>query len=233
VKKGLTLIAIGLIVVGVIAMSSAFGHGSFHGLNFAFGVERGSGKLETETRSVESFSRIESNIGADIIVHVGAPQKVTLTIDDNLLDNITTKVHGQTLEISSRKSFSVERDCRLEIWIPTLEGFSSNGSGDVEVHDLKGGDFSYELSGSGNFTAYGSVDRLDVQLNGSGNVDTRKLTAEDVEVSINGSGDAVVSAKGSLNIEINGSGNVSYFGNPEQIHQDVSGSGSIEKLKSI
>lgn len=232
-KKGLTLVAVGLIVVGVLAMSSALGRGSFHGLSFAVGSEKGSGKLETETRSVASFNRVESNLGLNLIVHIGEPQKVTVTIDDNLMDNLKTEVHGKTLVISSRKSFSSDRDCTVEITVPELRGISSNGSGDVEVHEFKGGDFAFDLSGSGNFNATGKVDRLTIEINGSGSVDTRQLSADDVEVSINGSGDATVAAKNSLDIEVNGSGSVSYQGNPEHLHQSISGSGSVEKLKSI
>jgi hypothetical protein len=233
VKKGLSLIAIGMIVVGILAMSSAFGHGFFHSFGFVIGSEKGSGKLDTETRTVASFNRIESNLGVNVIVHIGEPQKVTVTIDDNLMDLLKTEVHGRTLEISARKSYSTKQDCTVEVTVPELEGISSNGSGDVEVHDLNGGDFAYDLSGSGNFSAWGKVDRLNIEINGSGNVDTRQLNADDVEVSINGSGDATVAAKNSLDIEVNGSGSVSYQGNPEHIHQSISGSGSIEKLKSI
>jgi hypothetical protein len=232
VKKGLTLIAIGLIVVGLLAMTSAFGHGFFHSLSFAADSERGSGNLTTETRTVGSFDRIETNLGVNLIVHIGEPQKLAVTIDDNLMALLKTEVHGHTLKISTRSSFSTKKDCTVEITVPALEAISSNGSGNIEVHDLKGGDFSFDLSGSGNFNAWGKVDKLSIQVNGSGSVNTRELNADDVDVEINGSGDATVAAKNSLDIEVNGSGSVSYQGNPEHIHQSVSGSGSVEKLKS-
>lgn len=232
-KTGLTVIAVGMIAVGLLAVSAGFARGGFHHWSFDVTSEHGSGKLTTEDRSVPSFTRIESNLGLNLIVHIGEPQKVSLTIDDNLVDNIKTQVHDGVLEISSRHSFSTKHDATVEITMPAIESVTSNGSGNTEIHDLKGDKFSFDLAGSGNFSANGTIEQLSIEINGSGSADTRLLSAKNVDVSISGSGEATVAAKNSLNVDISGSGSVSYLGSPEHVHQSISGSGSVEKMNSI
>jgi hypothetical protein len=234
-KLGLTLLAIGLVIIGSIGLASAIAgtHGRSHNWMVSWNGEKGSGKIETETRSVGEFDRIQIDLGANVRVHVGEPQKLTIAIDDNLLDNVTTTVHARTLEISSRKSFSTDNDCTAEIWVPSLESIECNGSGEIEVRGLNGDNFSYELNGSGDFNAYGKVDQLDISVNGSGNVDTRRLVAQEAKIDISGSGDVKVNAKKTLDVEISGSGSLEYVGTPEHISQSISGSGSVDQGKSI
>jgi hypothetical protein len=234
-KLGLTLLAIGLVAIGTIGLASAIAGTSTHSHSWFAGWngEKGSGKMETETRSVGDFNRIVIDLGANLTVHVGEPQKMTVAIDDNLLDNVTTSVHGHTLEISSHKSFSTDNDCVVEIWIPALESIECNGSGEIEVRGLNGDNFTYELNGSGDFNAYGKVDQLDISVNGSGNVDTRRLVAQEARVEISGSGEVKVNAKKALDVDISGSGSLEYVGSPEHISQSITGSGSIDQGKSI
>ena len=234
-KKGLVAIAIVCIVFGTIGLASAIAgtHTHTHTWFAGWDGEKGSGKIETETRTVESFDRIETDLGVNLNIHVGEPLKLTVSIDDNLLDNITTKVHGHTLEISSRKSFSTEQDCAVEIWVPNLESIECNGSGEIVVHGLKADDFSFELNGSSDFSAFGTVSSLHIDVNGSGSVDARRLVADDAKVSISGSGDVQVNAKKALDVDISGSGSLEYLGHPDHIRQSVSGSGSVDQGKSI
>lgn len=188
---------------------------------------KGSGKLTTEERKVENFDRIETYLGAELKIKIGSPQKLTVMVDDNLHDAVRTEVHGSTLIIDSDKSWSSREGCKIEITVPKLEEIEEYGSGYIEVSGLNGGLFSFDLDGSGNFWADGSVDELDVSINGSGNVDTRDLQAKEVYVTINGSGNAEVTALESIDGRVNGSGDITYYGKPEDVSRHVSGSGRI------
>ncbi len=190
---------------------------------------KGSGDIQTETRDVSQFERIKLSGSFDVSVQIGEPQSVKVTFDDNLLDIIMTEVHGRTLRIYSDESFSSRRDCRVEITVAKLEDVSLSGSGNVEIRDLNGGDFSVSVSGSGNIRADGKVDELDISVSGSGDIDARDLQAVDAYVTVSGSGDVDVSASGELSARVSGSGDVAYYGTPERISQRVSGSGSIRK----
>ncbi len=192
-------------------------------------MERGSGRMITEQRDVGAFSRIESNVGADIMVSIGTPQSVSLTYDDNLIDYVTTKVRGGRLVLESSRSFSSSRDCRVKIVVPRLEEVSVGGSGNIEVIELEGDRLAVNIDGSADVTATGAVGELDVEVNGSGDVDTRDLVAGEVSVEINGSGNVSVMARDYLTVTINGSGDVIYTGDPGQVVKRVEGSGRIRK----
>ena len=192
---------------------------------------KGSGDLQSETRDVSEFERIKLSGSFDVSVKVGQPQSLKVTFDDNLLDNVVTKVRGRTLRIYSEDSYSSHYDCRVEITVPKLEDVSLSGSGDIEIRDLDGGDFSVSVSGSGNIRADGKVDELEISVSGSGDIDARDLEAVDAYVTVSGSGDVDVFATGELSARVSGSGDIAYYGSPEHISQHVSGSGDIRKKR--
>ena len=84
---------------------------------FGFGSRgiKGSGDAVTEERDVGSFKRIESSGSADIFVTIGDELSVKVTLDDNLIDLIETKVRGKTLKIDSRENYSTRLGCKIEI----------------------------------------------------------------------------------------------------------------------
>jgi hypothetical protein len=216
--------------LALLATSATAGNWNFFDGKFGSG-QKGSGKLETEERTVEPFTSIDMSIGADLIITIGSPQKLTVTIDDNLLDNIRTRVRGKTLEIESHGSFSTKKNCVIEITVPSLEEIDISGSGEITLKDLDAKEFTFDMSGSGSFEATGKVEQLFIELSGSGEIDTRDLMAQDVEVDISGSGSAVVYAANSLDGDITGSGNIRYINEPEHVSTRVTGSGSIDRAK--
>lgn len=189
--------------------------------------EKGSGTLETETRPLDSFTRIHLESGADITITVGQPQSVKVTIDDNLLDNVITEVRRHTLVIAGKESYSTDKGCRIEITVPTVEYLKISGSGDVDIKEMTGEEFEYLLQGSGDLTMEGKVAYLTIEIAGSGDIDTKRLKAEHVAIEVNGSGDARVYAARSFKGTVSGSGNITVFGNPPHTSAEVFGSGEI------
>jgi hypothetical protein len=187
----------------------------------------GSGKVITQERNVSPFERISSNGPLDVAVRIGSPQKVAVTIDDNLAELVSTEVRGKTLKIEITSPCRSDRNARVEITVPALAGFSNSGSGDVNLMGLEGESFEYEIAGSGDLQASGKMGSLDVSIKGSGDVDARDLDAGSVKVSIMGSGDAVVHAAESLDASIMGSGDVTCYGKPAHVEKHVMGSGEI------
>ncbi len=190
---------------------------------------KGSGEVATQAREVGTFDRIRSSGSFDVNVTIGPQQKVTVSFDDNLIDLVMTEVKGRTLQIYSDGSFSSHKSCRIEITVPSLEAVVVSGSGDIYVRGLKGAEFSYEISGSGDATLIGEVDEVDIEVSGSGEVDARELKAKRAYVEIAGSGDVQVWASDLLDGSIAGSGDIAYYGDPAEVNRDVAGSGNIRK----
>ena len=223
-RKGVLAIVVGALVL--LASIPSYADGFFNMFGHS---EKGSGDMKTVELNLPPFTEIRSSGSFDIHVKVGGEQKVTMTFDDNLIDNIETEVTGHTLHIGTKESFSSERGCHFEITVPSLERIKLSGSGDIEVENLDEDHFEYSVSGSGSLRAAGKVSDLDVRVAGSGDVDTKDLVAENASVRISGSGDVRVRVTDSFDGSISGSGSIYYYGNPAHASTSISGSGSIRK----
>ncbi|MBU8932674.1 MAG: DUF2807 domain-containing protein [candidate division Zixibacteria bacterium] len=192
---------------------------------------RGSGDLVSEDRDVKAFSKIRTSGSYDIVVVVGREQSIKVTFDDNLIDIIETDVKGRTLRIYSDESYRTRRDCLIEITVPELKGFVAKGSGDIEIRNMDGEFFEFDLKGSGDIEMEGMIDELEINLAGSGDIDARDLIARDAIVVIKGSGDIRVHATEILDAAIYGSGDIDYYGKPDDVSKHVAGSGNIKRRK--
>jgi hypothetical protein len=188
---------------------------------------RGSGVSKTESRAVGSFSKIDLAGSPDVEVAVGPATSVSVTADDNILSNIDTTVSGDTLSINSKGSYNTRIGVKVNISVPMLEGVSVSGSGDIHVTGLTAGDMDAGVTGSGDVTLSGVVDRLSGQITGSGDLRAGDLAAKHVRVKVTGSGDATIRATEELDASVTGSGDVHYSGNPPQVRKNVTGSGDI------
>ncbi|HVP07321.1 MAG TPA: head GIN domain-containing protein [Candidatus Acidoferrum sp.] len=223
-----------VVTIAALLVLASFATADDHGfLSALFGGHsvHGSGVMKSDERDLGPFDKIDLEGGFDLKITIGQPQKVVLTIDDNLIDYIKTRVHGKTLQIFSDHSYSSDHGGKIAITVPSLEAVSSAGSGTVTISGLSGEKFEYSLAGSGDLIADGKVVNLDISVDGSGNVDTRELDADRVEVVINGSGDVKVKALKQLNGTVNGSGDIEYSGDPEDVTHHVSGSGTITQSR--
>ena len=180
---------------------------------FSFGSrsERGSGDIVTEEREVGPFERIRLECSADLVVTIGEQTSVTVTTDDNLQDYIITEVISRrTLLIDSDGSYRARRSVLVEITVPQLSLLEVDGSGDVEIIDLKADAFEVELDGSGDIEFGGEIKELEISLNGSGGITIDDLISE------------------TINIELRGSGDIEMRGQTEMLELSLRGSGDID-----
>jgi len=236
-------LTIATIALGITLMGSSAVAGNW----WSSGV-RGSGDIVTEERDVKPFDRIESFDACDLYIKIGSPQSVKVVVDDNIQELIETKVRGKVLHIESIENYRTRRGCRVEITVPELTQVTSSGSGDVELMDLdterfeikiKGsGDFfisgkteqmSVRISGSGDGTLDGETGDLEISISGSGELNARDLQAQNAYASVSGSGSIKVNVKDELEARVSGSGDIVYYGKPEYVDTNVSGSGRIRR----
>ena len=159
---------------------------------------------------------------------IGPEPRVEITGDDNIVPLITSDVHGDRLEIGTRKSFRPSVHLIARITVPRLTGIGLIGSGDITAHGVQSDRLGVTLSGSGTIRADGTAHEARVELTGSGTVALDQLAAERAAVTVSGSGDVAVAAGKALDVTITGSGDVTYRGDPE-LKKQVTGSGSVKK----
>lgn len=191
---------------------------------------RGSGTALTQSRDVEPFESIEIGGAFELIVHVdpSATQRVEVSGDDNIVPEVTTKVSAGELDVQIENGIVRPKlDLRVEIWVPSLTKLEASGASDITIEGLHGESFELDLSGASETNLRGAVDRFEVDSSGASDLDARELHAKVVALELSGAGNAEVWASDRLDADVSGAGNVHYFGDPKEVHEDVSGAGSI------
>jgi hypothetical protein len=209
---------------------------------------RGSGVSKSETREVGSFERVEIGIPVEIVIVKGDECTLELTMDENLLEHVTTTVENGRLRVASDQNLGIKSPAVLKLTSPTLTYVSLVGSVNGTIEELNGvlaeldiaGSSTIELGvqaeklsvgivGAGKVIAKGTCKELEVSISGSGSVRSEETTCSDASISIAGSGTVFVNAANSLDVSIAGSGDVRYRGQPT-LQQSVAGSGKISRL---
>ena len=216
----------------------------------AYECEAGSGKLASETRSVEPFHSVDSLISGDIFIEQGSGSSLKIEAEDNILPLLETSVENGVLVIRPEKCIRPLKPIKVYAGMDEVRSLSLSGSGDIRgttpidsenlgLAIIGSGDIEMEVnadslksrvSGSGDILLEGDATTHEIEIDGSGDVDALGLRTEVTRVKNYGSGDAKVYADRELDIEIGGSGTVFYWGEPEEFNTRVSGSGKVEKL---
>jgi hypothetical protein len=163
----------------------------------------------------------------DVDVTIGPEQSVRVTSDDNLVEFVRTDVRGGELTIERDRNLRTRVKTGVSIVVPAIKAFRLSGSGDVRIHGLNEDAFEIVVIGSGDLEVDGRTDSLSINISGSGDVNADDLRSNATVVRIDGSGDADVYATDSLDVSISGSGGVDYRGDPDDISENVFGSGRI------
>jgi hypothetical protein len=118
------------------------------GLDFDGPAIDGSGRIASETRTVQEFDRITIGGAFDVEVTVGPAVSVTLTGDDNLLPLVGTEVRGATLHVEPERDLDPTDDIHVRITTPRLRGLSTSGSSEVRATGIRSPAFEAQVSGS-------------------------------------------------------------------------------------
>jgi hypothetical protein len=204
--------------------------------------------LARETRAVAGFDRILLRSVGDLVIDEGATESFTAEAERKVLANLRTRVDGGTLVIELVGSVSTRLPIRYRVTVKQLRGFASEGSNETTINRLKTAQLDLRLSGSGTINAgaltarsvtvksegsgdiklAGSADELRVAMDGAGEFDGAKLATARASVAIAGASSVRVRASESLDVDLSGSGEVTYYGSP-RVRQSITGAGSVTK----
>lgn len=225
------------------------------GLSSCVGIylcTEGSGRIAKQTYELPNFKNIISDVSAKIFIIQDSTSKIEIETDDNLLDAIIVDVNNEVLTLTSEKGLC-PRKLEISLTSPSYNNIEINGSsdviaqtpiisddfsikidnsGDVQIDSIKAQIVRIKVNGSGDIRFGGISNILNATINGSGDLNASKLTAKSVEVKINGSGDVYVHSIEKLYININGSGNVFYSGNPTFSDISILGSGVAKRINN-
>ncbi len=187
----------------------------------------GSGVVKTQERPLKDFNVVESKGSIDVDIKFGPQYAVVVEADDNLFDLIRTEIHGDSLVVDSKGSWSTHHNTTVHITTPKLLALGIQGSGDAKILDYSGEKLGVKIQGSGDVVGNGSTKNLHLVIEGSGDADFSKLEADAVQVRVDGSGEAKVKAAKSIEATIHGSGDVSWSGDATKVDSQIYGSGEL------
>jgi hypothetical protein len=207
VAGGLALIGTLAVVIGVLASHDSRGAAEPSSIT-------GSGISITDERELAPFSSVELAGANRVTIHVGAPQSVAVSGDDNLVGRVTTVVDDGRLVIDNIGSFSTTAPMSVDISVPSLDSLSLGGTGAIDVDGISGDRFDAELAGAGTVTVMGSVDLARASLTGTGTIDLHRLGAARGIAELEGTGTIEIDAASTLEATLTGTGSIMYTGTP-------------------
>lgn len=240
-KNGMTLLSL-------VALSSVLVTGCFRDHHCI----KSTGNLITQNIDVDPFTGIDLQIAAEVNLIQGPVQQVTAIGNENILDDLETKVINGVwlIQLDDDKCYKYD-DLLITITVPYLDEALLSGSGNIDIEDfsdlsdltlriLGSGNIDLQevtgttkltvgIHGSGNITGHDifpDLETLALEITGSGNYRGYPIQTNDATVSITGSGNAHVYAWDNLAVFISGSGNVFYKGNPS-VSTTITGSGAV------
>ena len=192
----------------------------------------GVGKLRTEQLDLDPIHSVILNLDAELTIIPDSTQKVSITAQKNIIELINKNVSGGNwLVVPEEDCLDPTKQVTIDCRLTSISTLVNNGSNHLVMAQPFTGipTLSTELNGSGDIQLRGSANALHVSLNGSGNVNAYNLSAIDAIIKVYGSGNAEVRISGEMRVEIHGSGNVLYKGDPANIHLERVGSGRLIK----
>lgn len=212
-----------------------------------------SGALVIEERDVDDFYDALTLEGSmNVYIVQDSTFDIRVEAGERKLPYIETRVFNDELVVSESPN-NIICDKQTKVFVSTdfLQSISIHGSGDIEGSGILAENLSMDIRGSGDMDlgvevveqveidikgsgnckidgdAYSGVIRVD----GSGDVDARYLDLTEAFVFIDASGDVRITVSSFIHAEIDGSGDLYYWGNPETTEFEIYGSGDIISME--
>jgi hypothetical protein len=189
---------------------------------------KGNGNVETETRILSGFSKIDNEGAYEVYIIQDDQSEVAIEAESNLIPHIRTEISGSTLRIYSKENLKTHYTIKLYIHTPDVNGVTLSGSGLIDLGEVHTDNLEVELSGSGDIKGTVYADQLGIGINGSGTANIGTVT-NSLDTYISGSGDMYFGgAANTANFKISGSGSVrAYELEIKTCYTNISGSGDM------
>lgn len=208
----------------------------------------GEGEIISQEVDIDLFNKIDAAANVDVQLRFGQHQKVVVTGHQNHIDLLDNSVKRDLWTITFREHVCSDQ-MKIDITLPDLKAIHVSGTGDVrtmspfhspemELSVSGTGDLEADinceqaqasLSGTGSMILRGFTDDLEVENSGTGDLQASDLKAKDADVENSGTGQVHIRATGDVEIDASGTGDVLYYGNPDEVRSDNSGTGEIIK----
>ena len=224
------------------------------GLFFSCAVKdsHSSGEQVEEERNLEPFSRVKVSGIFNLNLSQGETEFIRVKGDSKWVEDLKVEQRRDLLSISlkeGQRSWGKNEKIEVFLQLKELKELIFEGAGQIKssgmldleellivgkgvgniVLELEAELLEAELNFVGNMELKGFAREFRLENEGLGNIDASQLISQKVELSSSGIGKIAVHAEEELSLSVSGIGSVSYTGNPQQVTENVSGLGKVNR----
>jgi hypothetical protein len=190
-------------------------------------TELGSGTPASEDRDVEGFERISVSAAIRVEIRFGSPVGVHVTADDNLLDNLATRVAGDRLEIGIDGSVQMETPMLVEITVPGLTALDAASTSTLRATGFAGDELHVRSESSATVEVDGTVGSLDVVGTSAGIARLGELRATTASIELDSAAHAWVRATDSVGGSVSSAAVLSLVEAPDDVAVETDSAGQV------
>ena len=205
--------------------------------------------------AIDNYDQIILNIPAEVFYQQFSDSAPYLQIhtDENIFDALNARVENNQLILETKENSNIRPSkltiytCSHNISQATVSGsgklrlkgevnagdFKSEilGSGDIQADSLICNTITTKITGSGNEQLVGASNHSSFAIVGSGSIHAFNYLVRESNCKIIGSGNIEALVTDRLDINVIGSGNVSYRGNPPAVNKEIAGAGKVQAVQ--
>ena len=189
--------------------------------------EVGSGTPRSEDRSISGATEVHATASVVTRVTIGEPASVRVTADDNLLDNVTTRVVGSRLEIGIHGGVSTRTPVTVTVVLPAVEAASATASARVELMDVTSDALDVRADASGVVMVTGQTGELHATATSAGRLELGQLSATRAEVRLDSAATAWVLAVDRITGDVSTAAVLTVIGDPGSVDVTTNTAGRV------
>jgi hypothetical protein len=190
------------------------------------GCVQGAGPVTSEIRELRPFSSIEVGAGILLEVQIGAPDRLEVRAQSNILPVIATDVSGGTLTIDAREDFTASEPVTVTVVLPALVAVSMNGGAQARIGGIDAAALELTVKGGSQLAILGNADTVALTVDGGSAADLAGLAAARISVAFDGGASATVAAADEVTGTASGGSRISVLGDP-RVSVEVSGGAEV------
>jgi putative autotransporter adhesin-like protein len=191
-------------------------------------VSTGDSQPRTVALEWQGGDAVQINIPARVHYRPGPTAQASVSGDAELISHV--RMRGGTLEWDTIVNCFSAGDLVVRLTGPAVPAWTLNGSGALDLSDIKQDELRIRMHGSGTVTASGEAHAASLDVAGSSSADLSRLITQQASASIRGSAEVDIAPREDVDISISGSAVVRLHGAVARIHSHVSGSGQIKQV---
>jgi hypothetical protein len=210
----------------------------------------GSGQLVTTPFNLTGFTKVSAGSAFQVEVKQGPSHRVSVTVDDNLVEYLDVAKSGNTLQIRLKPNTQIRQaTLKAAVILPELTGLDLSGATRTTVAgfesgkplgielsgasrldgDITCGEAQFDVSGASRLELRGRAGTMKIDSSGASNLDLERFDAEGATVSASGASHVNVSVHGNLEVDASGASSVRYAGEVVGVNVQTSGASSVRR----